>query len=144
MLRALLTRATQGGCREGPRGSPRRPASGTFLTPANEGAPFIASTSALGPHSCSQLEALTAPPPPTSQPPGDMEAALMKPIKGFLFFQQFPGRASGATITPTSVQGAEGWDSSLSSSGGLLPISRGEMTDHSSWKVAPIPISQIA
>lgn len=41
--------------------------------------------------------------PPTQAVPGDMEAALLKPIKAFLFLQLFPGRAVGATITPTSV-----------------------------------------
>ena len=35
--------------------------------------------------SCSQMETLSAPPPPPTQSPGDMEAALMKSIKEALF-----------------------------------------------------------
>lgn len=57
---------------------------------------------------------------PTQAVPGGQETALMKPVKAFLFLQLFPGRASGAMMTPTSVSGAGGWHSTPRPAGGLL------------------------
>lgn len=41
--------------------------------------------------------------PPHQAVPGDMEAALMKPIKACLFLQLFPGRALEPRWSPTSA-----------------------------------------